>query len=620
MGVLWFKKKILSEIEIESQISTINDTLKGKIKDWNNKKAGEFLGKAFIIFEDQDQLEDFYNKFYLGTLRRTFYFIWAKIFKWKKYWAGDHYFKGNRIKVHHAKEPSDIIWENLYVKAFDRVKWALLIYTVTAILLFLSFMLNFAIRKIKDKLENDTKDESGHSTFKYYFLSFLINIANGLAVIVINTAIGRIVRVLTTFEKYSSYTNHSASLWFKLISAMFVNTALIPLAVNFDKENWFSNKGLVTDVLFNTISISFFGPWMYIFSPVYILKYTYRKVQDWKGDRSMLNQRQYNKLWEAQEIDMAERYSILLLLFLLWCFYTALLPIVPIICFFGGIFQYWVVKWMLLRHHKLPKKIGTHLNRYVSKIYTFGLFLYSLSTYFFISELSGYRNWTVLIGLAVGFSNLVFPYDRIIKVFSKKKLGKFQKKKLSEVEHNFFEIYKEWGVDRRIASDSLDLSKELENFWEQSNQEHQQRKKAMSKDSSGNIKVSLNLDELIHYEWNRGRTYTWWDPLESEWEQIGKKYSTDNSQMKVKAKSNFEEFDIRPLKENNTDSKKLIKLVVKILQVRIVYFTWTACLTKFKIGRYYFLWLMWITWSFFNEYISRKCKGKVFRLYKVVLK
>jgi len=39
-------------------------------------------------------------------------------------------------------------------------------------------------------------------------------------------------------------------------------------------------------------------------------------------------------------------------------FYAFPLPIISVICFFGGIFQYWIEKYLLLRRHKIPEQIG----------------------------------------------------------------------------------------------------------------------------------------------------------------------------------------------------------------------------------------------------------------------
>ena len=112
---------------------------------------------------------------------------------------------------------------------------------------------------------------------------------------------------------------------------MFVNTGLIPLALNYDKNDWFVSSGLVPDVFSNVIAVSFVGPIIYFISP----RHLYNKYIIWKqkkrGIKANLSQRQLNKLSEGPLIDMAQRYSTTMLLLMMSAFYTVLIPVIPIV-------------------------------------------------------------------------------------------------------------------------------------------------------------------------------------------------------------------------------------------------------------------------------------------------
>jgi hypothetical protein len=170
--------------------------------------------------------------------------------------------------------------------------------------------LNLAIGYSKDSLEKSAKQSNPETSFTYFLQIGVINIVNALIVSMINFLMGRIVRYLTFFERHKSYTDHNLSVAMKLTFAMFVNTGLIPLFVNYNVNSWFTNTGLVSDIFFNLMAVSFFGPITYILTPEYILKYFRKKREEKKGTNSKINQRQLNELYEGQKVDIAQRYSV----------------------------------------------------------------------------------------------------------------------------------------------------------------------------------------------------------------------------------------------------------------------------------------------------------------------
>jgi len=105
--------------------------------------------------------------------------------------------------------------------------------------------------------------------------------------------------------------------------------------VNHNEKYWFSSTGLISDIFYNTLSICFVGPILYFYDPTHLLKVCKRKREVKKGDKSTLTQRELNELYEGQEISLENRYTSAFLIILVCSTYTVLLPILPIICFFG---------------------------------------------------------------------------------------------------------------------------------------------------------------------------------------------------------------------------------------------------------------------------------------------
>jgi len=84
---------------------------------------------------------------------------------------------------------------------------------------------------------------------------------------------------------------------------------------------------------------------------------------------------------------------------------------ISIVCLFGALFQYWVVKWMLVKHHKKPKQIGDEWDSMARRFLPIALIMAGLSQFFFIYTLSDGKNWTVMIPLvATIVYSLVAPF------------------------------------------------------------------------------------------------------------------------------------------------------------------------------------------------------------------
>ena len=109
-------------------------------------------------------------------------------------------------------------------------------------------------------------------------------------VVFFNTLLGRVIRIFSTFEKHETYTKYNLSVAVKLAFAMFVNTGLIPIFVNLNKDDWFTNAGLCVDAFYNILSVCFLSPLFYFFNPFYCIKLVRQCVEERKGDECSLTQ------------------------------------------------------------------------------------------------------------------------------------------------------------------------------------------------------------------------------------------------------------------------------------------------------------------------------------------
>ena len=166
-----------------------------------------------------------------------------------------HSLEDKRIYMKRAAEPTDVYWINIPIKNAQRFKNVIFSYIVMIISLVISLIINLALAMIKGFIEDQTNEGGQNSNFWITILLQAVSFGNGIAVSLINFALGRIVRYITLFENHDTYTDYNLSVAIKLMIGLFVNSGLIPFFVNYDEDNWFDQSGLVIDVFFVTISI-----------------------------------------------------------------------------------------------------------------------------------------------------------------------------------------------------------------------------------------------------------------------------------------------------------------------------------------------------------------------------
>ena len=340
-----------------------------------------------------------------------------------------------------APEPTDVYWENLPTKTVEKVRKSFITYLVTFIILMFSFWINFGFGILKKYFKSANSNLEDKKEL-YLFLTVLISIVSSTVMSLFNYIMGRTMRTLSAIERHDTYTEYNVSVGLKLVLAMFINTALIPFAVNFYNEKWAISNGLIQDVFFNVISIWFFGPLIYLLSPSYFYNYFRRFIEINKGNKWTLTQRQLNTLFEGQPMDVAQRLSSSMLLLMVSCFYVVLLPLAPIICLFGGIYHYWINKYMLLRRHKIPEQMGKDLELAFRRLLPLVMLLLSIGQFLFANSslglwsnsncsngseflnLSYGNNMYIQIPLWISFLYFLYPLPFINNFIEKQKVNR----------------------------------------------------------------------------------------------------------------------------------------------------------------------------------------------------
>ena len=90
-------------------------------------------------------------------------------------------------------------------------------------------------------------------------------------------------------EKHETYTAYNLSVAFKLTFARFINTSIVPIVINVATNRWFVDGGLVSDIFYIMLSISFLDPLLYALDPFLVLRLMKRYFARRKGQSSLMS-------------------------------------------------------------------------------------------------------------------------------------------------------------------------------------------------------------------------------------------------------------------------------------------------------------------------------------------
>ena len=129
------------------------------------------------------------------------------------------------------------------------------VFLATIVLIGICFGLIYDLDRAKRHLNQDLTSAMNNQD-KTRFLSFLC----AIVITIINILLRRVVRDMTAKEKQRTHTANNLSVAVKLALVRFVNTAIVPVIINVRSDRWFVDGGLVSDIFFIMISISFIDP------------------------------------------------------------------------------------------------------------------------------------------------------------------------------------------------------------------------------------------------------------------------------------------------------------------------------------------------------------------------
>jgi hypothetical protein len=319
---------------------------------------------AFVIFKTQLAAKKIIQYFEIGRLRKI-----KKDFLVRNRQNTDSF---ANIRVEGAPEPSDIYWVNLRVNPLKRFIIKLCVYFLLFVALFISFIIINSLNSIK---HDDSR---------------IISITGSILLISFNAVLGKLVRLLTQFERHPTWSDYTRSVTNKLCLIVCLNTIIIPFFANNDMDKWYNKGGLAEDIFYVVIANAIIPNLTYILNIPYIIKvlrrWNLQRISS-QGQPLNISQARANELYEGPEFDLSSRTAHIVKTFILCIAYSPLVPIAIPISICGLMIEYWISKYMLLRVHTRPRNYGNEMFGNTGRWIQIGLLIHSIMLMVFYTRI-----------------------------------------------------------------------------------------------------------------------------------------------------------------------------------------------------------------------------------------
>ena len=390
-------------------------------------KLNNFCGCIFATFNTIKEKEEFYNNYphffiesLFSSIKNLRYYVCCCFIDKKK---KQNYFSFGKIRVYLAPEPEDIIWENMEFTVVQRLYRIIIVYSLSILLIFLSFII---ICKL-DNWQNDIKTNE-KNFLKKYAGSFSISII----ISVINLILEFIMKIFTQIEKQKSMTNYYLSFSIKYTIFTFITSALLPFTSSVinshkDKDNGnksdyidnIDNKTLITNLLFLFVANSLANPIIWTINIPLIIK----KIRIYFIERKCIpdamhfkTQKELNDLYEYPDMDIAGKYSYISKTLLMTMFYLPIFPLGVLISIFGLVFAYFVEKFNFTHGYKRPEMLNEKLGAFHYNFFICILVVYSFGNYIFTYQIDEKHKWP-LINIIIFSILSILPYSKPISYY-----------------------------------------------------------------------------------------------------------------------------------------------------------------------------------------------------------
>ncbi len=398
-----------------------------------------FAGCLLVTFKTIKDAENFYNEFpqtFLSKLwvfiKNLRYYLFCCCYSKEKI---ERFHRRKKMKVYHAPEPEDIIWENLEFTTWNRFQKSLKIYGISLLLIGLSFGIVIGLTYLQNK-----SNEGSKNTFMKYGISLLITGVISL----INMIFQWILDYLTKLEHQRTKTEYYLSFSVKLTIFTFLNSAVIPLVGNYIQYGWGENDNLVNNMTTMFICNAFLTPILWTFNIAFIIKririYFLEKKEN-PDSQHNLTQKNLNLLYEYPSMDISYKYSYIAKTMLMTFLYVPIFPLGVIFSLLGLILGYILERFNFTHLYKRPEMLNQKMCEFYVNYFIVFLFDYGIGNWMFMSETFPIKDWALVNIILFGLL-IIIPYPHLFNCkFIEESESEINTKEYKDVYFSFYNDY-----------------------------------------------------------------------------------------------------------------------------------------------------------------------------------
>ena len=402
--------------DLKNQKEKIYKELDELYHDSKFKTSEYFAGCAFITFVNLKEKSLFLQKSnhsFIGNILQLFKDIIYMIFSFclnleqkQIYWLK------NYIKIEHADEPSDIIFENLEFSILSKIIRTFIVYAISLFFGIFSNSIFFVVIAGVNALL-DYINKKIHNSAIQYLTSFAISFVSNF----LNYIYENIFHILTKFEKQSTWTKYYLSYSIKVTTFSFINSGILPLLGEIYNPSE-GHKTLINNMLMIFLLNSIYTPirWTLDFS------YFKKKIQIWWLERKKepdeehgKTQKELNELYELPPMNIAIKYSYVVKTLLMTFLYISIFPFGIIISFCGFCLCFLLEKFNFCKIYKKPEMLGSKIFKFCINYFVIILFAYTIGDFLFLRNIFNSNIWSYIN--IITFGVLIFiPYSKLLTI------------------------------------------------------------------------------------------------------------------------------------------------------------------------------------------------------------
>lgn len=338
-----FKTKKFAREQLENVETAIGELIQGGSEAWREPR------RVIVTFASEDAQRRALEAYDVSALRR-----WIANATGIESQETPKAFGGTVLSVSKPVEPSEILWHNSHVPGYERfARLCCSVLVVGAALVVVVLVTN--------ALKTEWK----------FTLSIFITAVNAVLPPFIKV-------VTTTVERHVDFGDVQDSMYIKLLSARWVNTALA-VFISYGPRNRLSNDAL-SQVMLILLFDAFLGPLIRIFDPYDL--FLRRLVSPLQP-----TQRAMNRFWIGAEWNIAERYTDVAKTVFVGMFYAAALPTAPIVTAAAMLTTFCADRFCLLRKWRRVPELDAQLAKRTIGLIALVVFLH------FWASLAFFLNW-----------------------------------------------------------------------------------------------------------------------------------------------------------------------------------------------------------------------------------